>query len=94
MERGFAKISAAFHQISENVKRHEEQRWSKDDSYVVPMHSWKEFSQDSDNSLEGSISDSGLAVGKRYHNFTRSFSQYSKVSNMDVSFGSGHIADR
>ncbi|KAM7507857.1 hypothetical protein LguiA_018310 [Lonicera macranthoides] len=67
VERGIAKINKTFHQISENVRRHEEQRKnSKDDSYLIPMNSWsKEFSEVHDNILEGSSSDSGLTNGKR-----------------------------
>lgn len=67
VERGFAKINKTLHQISENVKRHEEQRKSiKDDSYVIPLNSWnREFSEVRDNLVEGSISDSGLSSGRR-----------------------------
>lgn len=66
VERGIAKINRTFHEISENVKRHEERkRNSKDDSYLIPLNSWtKEFSEVHDK-VEGSVSDSGLAVGKR-----------------------------
>lgn len=69
VERGIAKLSKAFHQISENVKRHEEERRStkvKDDSYVVPLRSWRpEFSDVDDTFVEGSVSDSGLPSRKR-----------------------------
>ncbi|KAG2665686.1 hypothetical protein I3760_15G020500 [Carya illinoinensis] len=69
VERGIAKINETFHQISENVKRYEEQRRSsKDDSYIIPMNSWStEFSEVNENLVEGSISDSGLSNGKRQH---------------------------
>ncbi|KAF7829751.1 protein LAZ1-like protein 1-like [Senna tora] len=68
VERGIAKINKTFHQISENVKRHEEQKRSiKDDSYLVPLRSRaKEFSDAHDNLVEGSISDSGLPTGKKH----------------------------
>lgn len=67
VERGIAKISKTFHQISENVKRHEERRRNtKDDSYVIPLNSWsREFSEVHDNLIDGSFSDSGLSNGKR-----------------------------
>ncbi|XP_014522367.1 protein LAZ1 homolog 1 [Vigna radiata var. radiata] len=69
VERGIAKLSKAFHQISENVKRHEEERRStkvKDDSYVVPLRSWRpEFSDVDETFVEGSVSDSGLPSRKR-----------------------------
>ncbi|KAA8538313.1 hypothetical protein F0562_027864 [Nyssa sinensis] len=60
VERGIAKMNQTLHQISENVKRYEEQRKnSKDDSFLIPLNSWtKEFSEVHDNLIEGSISDS------------------------------------
>ena len=67
VERGIAKVNRTFHEISENVKRHEERRRisSKDDT-LVPMSSWtKEFSEVHDNLVEGSVSDSGLLNGKK-----------------------------
>lgn len=66
VERGIAKINKTFHQISENVKRFEEQkRKTKDDSYLIPLDSWsREFSEAHDNVAEGSISDSGLSNAK------------------------------
>lgn len=69
VERGFAKINKTLHQISENVKRHEEQRRSaKDDSYLIPLSSWnREFSEVHENLVEGSVSDSGLSSGRRQH---------------------------
>ncbi|KAJ4831821.1 hypothetical protein Tsubulata_010192 [Turnera subulata] len=68
VERGIAKINKTFHQISENVKRHEEERKrnSMDDNYLVPLNNWtREFSEARDNLLEGSVSDSDLSNGKR-----------------------------
>lgn len=67
VERGIAKINKTFHQISENVKRHEERRRNtKDDSYVIPLNSWsREFSEVHDSLSDGSFSDSGLSNGKR-----------------------------
>ncbi|KAK4747649.1 hypothetical protein SAY87_014235 [Trapa incisa] len=68
VEKGFSKINKTFHQISENVKKLEERRKSsKDDTYLIPLHSWNgEFSGAHDKLLEGSVSDSGLASGKRH----------------------------
>ncbi|XP_028781631.1 protein LAZ1 homolog 1 [Neltuma alba] len=67
VERGIARINRTFHEISENVKRHEERRRStKDDSHLVPLRSWRtEFPELQDILVEGSISDSGLPGGKR-----------------------------
>lgn len=77
VERGIAKINKTFHQISENVKRHEmEKRNSRDDSYLIPLKSWgSEFSEAQDHALEGSISDSGLASGKKNHHTNTTFSR-------------------
>lgn len=71
VERGIAKINKTFHQISENVKRHDEERKRntkvKDDSHLVPLESWRtEFSDVHDKLVEGSVSDSGLSDGKRH----------------------------
>ncbi|CAH9076361.1 unnamed protein product [Cuscuta europaea] len=66
VERGLAKINKRFHQISENVKRHEKVRKkkSKDDSCLVPLNSWtKEFCDVRDDSIQGSVSDGGLPDG-------------------------------
>lgn len=67
VERGIAKINKTFHEISKNVKRHEERiRSSKDDSYVIPLNSWsKNFSEDNEDVVEGSFSDSGISEGRR-----------------------------
>lgn len=68
VERGIAKINRTFHEISENVKRHEERKRSvKDDSHLVPLQSWRteEFPELQDILVEGSVSDSGLRSGKR-----------------------------
>lgn len=71
VERGIAKINKTFHQISENVKRHDEERRKntrvKDDSYVVPLRSWRtEFSDVHEKLVEGSVSDGGLPSGRRH----------------------------
>ncbi|XAR49631.1 hypothetical protein NMG60_11032896 [Bertholletia excelsa] len=68
VERGIARVNRTFHQISENVKRIEEERRkkSKDDSYLIPLNSWtKEFSEVHDDLIEGSVSDSALPTGTR-----------------------------
>ncbi|XP_010539693.1 PREDICTED: protein LAZ1 homolog 1 [Tarenaya hassleriana] len=70
VERGIGKINQKFHQISENVRRYEQQRRSssssKDDSFLIPLNSWtKEFSEVHEKMQEGSVSDSGLQKGKR-----------------------------
>jgi len=70
VERGIAKINKTFHQISENVKRHEQQRTqnTKDDSYLIPLRSrMPEFSDAHDAMGDGSFSDSGLSSGKRQY---------------------------
>jgi len=69
VERGIAKINKTFHQISENVKRHEQRTQNtKDDCYLVPLRSrMPEFSEVHDTMGDGSFSDSGLSSGKRQH---------------------------
>ncbi|KAK7293727.1 hypothetical protein RJT34_16600 [Clitoria ternatea] len=69
VERGIAKINKTFHQISENVKRHEQRTKSaKDDSHLVPLRSCTpEFSDLHDDMVDGSVSDGGFPSGKRQH---------------------------
>ncbi|KAG5122179.1 hypothetical protein AAZX31_14G147300 [Glycine max] len=69
VERGIAKINKTFHQISENVKRHEQRtRNTKDDCYLVPLRTqMSEFSDVHDTMGEGSVSDSGMSRVKRQH---------------------------
>ncbi|XP_072976562.1 protein LAZ1 homolog 1 isoform X1 [Typha angustifolia] len=88
VERGISKINKTIHQISENVKQHERRkRKAKDDSYVIPLHSWsKEFSEVYDHLSEGSISDSGLA-GKS-HQVTAKFAA-SHIRKSDASSDRG-----
>ncbi|GAB4844707.1 hypothetical protein Ancab_038109 [Ancistrocladus abbreviatus] len=67
VERGLARVNKILHEISENVKRLELGKKSKDDS-DVPLRSWtKEFSEVQDDVPEGSFSDSGLSrVARQY----------------------------
>ncbi|XP_024972420.1 protein LAZ1 homolog 1-like isoform X2 [Cynara cardunculus var. scolymus] len=67
VERGIAKINRTFHEISENVKRHEERRRGpKDDSYLIPLNPWtNEFSLVHEDIEKGSLSDSNLSNGRR-----------------------------
>ncbi|KAG5111936.1 hypothetical protein JHK82_035205 [Glycine max] len=81
VERGIAKINKTFHQISENVKRHEEQRTrnTKDDCDLVPLRSrMSEFSDVHDIMGEGSVSDSGMSSGKRHHFQSKEASNHQK----------------
>ncbi|KAL4559123.1 hypothetical protein LXL04_031257 [Taraxacum kok-saghyz] len=69
VERGLAKINKTFHEISENVKRHEERRRPKDDSHLIPLSSWsKEFSEIHGDVEKGSFSDSKLSTARRSNN--------------------------
>ncbi|XP_019196817.1 PREDICTED: protein LAZ1 homolog 1 [Ipomoea nil] len=79
VERGIAKINRTFHEISENVKRHEEERKknSKDDSCLVPLNSWtKEFSDGGEDSMQGSMSDGGLPQVKTFRRASSSRFRY------------------
>lgn len=79
VERGIAKLNKTFHEISKNVKLHEERiKSSKDDSYVIPLNSWtKEFSEVNDNVVESSFSDSGISEGRKQRRHSKDSSLYS-----------------
>lgn len=81
VERGIARINRTFHQISENVKLHEQRRRkSKDDSYLIPLSPRsREFSEVHDNIVEGSVSDSGLCSGKRQPQSRAASSSYGRL---------------
>ncbi|KAK9049394.1 hypothetical protein SSX86_031636 [Deinandra increscens subsp. villosa] len=85
VERGLAKINRTFHEISENVKRHEDRRRGpKDDSYLVPLNSrTNEFPQ-VDDVEKGSFSDSNLTNGRRQQRQQSKtpFSQLRKTSKL------------
>lgn len=67
VERGFSKINRTFHEISENVKKLELKRSSKDDS-LIPLNSWtKDYSELHDDLPQGSVSDSSLPQGSRQY---------------------------
>ncbi|WOG81974.1 hypothetical protein DCAR_0101133 [Daucus carota subsp. sativus] len=79
VERGFLRINEKFHQISDNVKRlEEEKKKAKDDSYVIPLSSWsKEFSDVHEDLAEGSCSDSSLSnVKRKYSQSKESVSRF------------------
>lgn len=80
VERGIAKINRTFHEISENVKRHEERsRGHKDDSYLIPLSSWNKECHEVDDVEKGSFSDSTLIRGRRQRQQTNShFFQFTK----------------
>ncbi|KAK9110414.1 hypothetical protein Sjap_018474 [Stephania japonica] len=86
VERGIAKINKTFHQISENVKKHEKRlSSSKDDSYLVPLNSCSpEFTEAHEQLVEGSISDSGLASWKRPNTSKATTSNW---KDLDMSYG-------
>lgn len=56
VERGLCKLNRTFHDISENIKKKELHKKSKDDSCLVPF----KFSN-----VEGSVNDSSLSRSKR-----------------------------
>ncbi|GMH01038.1 hypothetical protein Nepgr_002877 [Nepenthes gracilis] len=79
VERGLAKVNKTFHEISENVRRLELKRKSKDDSDLIPLNSrTQEFSEVHDEFPEGSFSDSGLSRGTRQHHQSKSSSYWFK----------------
>ncbi|KAH9298338.1 hypothetical protein KI387_030020, partial [Taxus chinensis] len=68
VEKGFTRINETFHQISQNIKRHErERRHTKDDSYVPSSNSANRVIRGIDDPLlTGSMSDSGIARSKKH----------------------------
>lgn len=80
VERGIAKINRTFHEISKNVKRHEERRRGpKDDSYLIPLNFWTKEFPEVDDIEKGSFSDSNLINGRRQRQQIETpFSQFTR----------------
>lgn len=66
MEKGFTKFNEKLHKISQNIKKHEKKR-TKDDSCIGSTSPARRVIRGIDDPLlNGSVSDSGVAKGKRH----------------------------
>ncbi|KAM0945173.1 putative organic solute transporter subunit alpha/Transmembrane protein [Dioscorea sansibarensis] len=66
VEKGFTKFNEKLHKISQNIKKHEKKR-TKDDSCVGSSSPARRVIRGIDDPLlNGSVSDSGVAKGKRH----------------------------
>lgn len=93
VERGLAKINRTFHEISENVKRHEDRRRiPKDDSCLVPLNSWTNEFPQVDDVEKGSFSDSNLTNVRRQRQQSKTpFSQLCKTQKLMPNSYNYHI---
>ncbi|KAI5660768.1 hypothetical protein M9H77_20091 [Catharanthus roseus] len=95
MEKGISKFNEKLHKISQNMKRHDRDRRTKDDSCISSSQSHKVIRGIDDPLLNGSMSDTGT-VRKKKH---RRKSGYTSAesggeSSSDQSFGGIQIRGR
>ncbi|GLJ44296.1 hypothetical protein SUGI_0927070 [Cryptomeria japonica] len=96
VEKGFTRINETFHQISQNIKRHErERRHTKDDSFVLSSNSANRVIRGIDDPLlTGSISDSGITRSKKHRSTSGNASAESGGENSDTGGGRYEIHGR
>ncbi|KAI5592758.1 hypothetical protein POPTR_004G204600v4 [Populus trichocarpa] len=71
VEKGIIKFNEKLHKISQDMKKHKEKRRTKDDSCIATASPARRVIRGIDDPLlNGSISDTGVARGKKHHRGT------------------------
>ncbi|XP_043714298.1 protein LAZ1-like [Telopea speciosissima] len=94
MEKGITRFNEKLHKISRNIKKHEKEKRTKDDSCIGSSSPTRRVIRGIDDPLlNGSVSDSGVSKSKKY----RQRKQYSSStesggeSSSDQNYGGYHI---
>ncbi|XWS40278.1 hypothetical protein CRYUN_Cryun18bG0127100 [Craigia yunnanensis] len=95
VEKGITKFNEKLHKISQNIKRHDnDKRKTKDDSCIATS-ARRVIRGIDDPLLNGSISDSGVARGKKYHkNSGYTSAESGGESSSDQRYGGYQIRGR
>ncbi|XVE93991.1 hypothetical protein REPUB_Repub01dG0241900 [Reevesia pubescens] len=94
VEKGITKFNEKLHKISQNIKRHDKNtRKTKDDSCIATS-ARRVIRGIDDPLLNGSISDSGVARGKKHRRKSGYTSGESGESSSDQSYGGYQIRGR
>ncbi|CAI9090402.1 OLC1v1025165C1 [Oldenlandia corymbosa var. corymbosa] len=93
MEKGFSHLNRKFHKISQNIKRHDKERKSKDDSCVASP-SRRVIRGIDDPLLNGSMSDSASTRKKKHRRKSGYTSAESGGESSDHSLGGYQIRGR
>ncbi|XWS67631.1 hypothetical protein CRYUN_Cryun04dG0022200 [Craigia yunnanensis] len=67
VEKGITKFNEKLHKISQNIKRHDKDRRKTKDDSCIATSAQRVIRGIDDPLLNGSISDSGVARGKKHH---------------------------
>ncbi|CAK9151376.1 unnamed protein product [Ilex paraguariensis] len=97
LEKGITKFNEKIHKISQNMKRHDKERKTKDDSCIATSSSTRRVIRGIDDPLlNGSISDSGSLKRKKHRRQTGYTSAESggESSSSDQSYGGLQIGGR
>ncbi|KAJ6927801.1 protein LAZ1-like isoform X1 [Populus alba x Populus x berolinensis] len=71
VEKGIIKFNEKLHKISQDMKKHKDRRRTKDDSCIATASTARRVIRGIDDPLlNGSISDTGVARGKKHHRGT------------------------
>lgn len=90
MEKGISHLNKKLHKISQNIKRHDKERKTKDDSCITsPTH--QVIRGIDDPLLNGSVSDSGSARKKKHRRTAGYTSAESGGESSDPSLGGYQI---
>ena len=91
VEKGITKFNEKLHKISQNIKRHDKDRRKTKDDSCIATSAQRVIRGIDDPLLIGSISDSGVARGKKHHRKSGYTSAESGGESSDQSYGGYQI---
>ncbi|KAK4772477.1 hypothetical protein SAY86_014252 [Trapa natans] len=96
MEKGITKFNQKLHKISQNIKRHDRDKRTKDDSCLDSSSVQRVIRGIDDPLLNGSFSDSGALKGKKNHRHLsgHASAESGGESSSDQSYGGFQVRGR
>jgi hypothetical protein len=97
VEKGIIKFNEKLHKISQDMKKHKEKRRTKDDSCIATASPARRVIRGIDDPLlNGSISDTGVARGKKHNRRKSGYisGESGGESSSDQSYGAYQVRGR
>lgn len=95
VEKGITRFNEKLYRISQNIKKHDKERRTKDDSCIASSPARKVIRGIDDPLLNGSVSDSGVSRGKKHRRKSGNTSAESGgESSSDQSYGGYQVRGR
>uniref|UniRef100_A0A7N0T091 Protein LAZ1 n=1 Tax=Kalanchoe fedtschenkoi TaxID=63787 RepID=A0A7N0T091_KALFE len=96
MEKGISKFNEKIQKISQNIKKKDKAKHTKDDSFIASLPPSQRLIQGIDDPLlNGSVSDSGVKRGKKHqkhrHRSTYASAESGGESSSDQCYGGGYL---